>query len=120
MKLKELLEKIEDVKIDYDYELEYNTLYNYVIDYMNENQDFRLEYIFEDFLDYDTAEEIAKVELENGGLSRLYFYLGDARVWGSDKLFKRTAYGNLTNVEKEDIVDVKNNLIEDLKEMIGD
>lgn len=119
MKLNELLKNIEDVKIDYDYELEYNTLYNYVVDYMNETQDFRLEYIFEDYVDYDTAEDIAKCELEKGGLSRLYFFLGNANVWGSDTLFRIDGYGNLTNVDKEDIEMVKEQLIEDIKQMIG-
>ena len=120
MKLNELLKNIEDVKIDYYYELEYYTLYNYVVEYMNESQDFRLEYIFEDFIDYDTAEDVAKHELETGGLSRLYFFLGDTNVWGADTLFKINGYGNLVNVDKEDVEMVKDQLIDDIKQMIGE
>jgi hypothetical protein len=118
MKLKELLKNIEDVKIDYDYELEYNTLYNYVTNYMNESQDFRLEYIFDDFIDYDTAEDIAKSELEKGGLVRIYYFLGDANP--NNDIFRIDGYGNLTNVNKEDIEMVKDQLIEDIKQMIGE
>lgn len=120
MELLDLLEKIESIEIDYDYELEYNTLYNYVIDYMNETQDFRLEYIFEDYIDYDTAEDMAKHELETGGLSRLHFFLGNARVWGADSLFRIDGYGNLTNVDKEDVEMIKDQLTEDIKQMIGE
>lgn len=120
MKLEKLLKNIEAVKIDWDYEVEYETMYNYVIDYQNESQDFRLEYIFEDVIDYETAEERAKWELETGGLSRLYFFLGNANVYGSQRLYRIDGYGNLTNLEKDDVELIKDQLIEDIKQMIGE
>lgn len=75
-KLKDLKQRLQDIKLTYNYEEEYNNIYNLVVDYMNETQDFDLEYSFEDFIDYDTAEEITKHELETGGLEGLQFRLG--------------------------------------------
>lgn len=51
-----LLMEIENIEITYDYEDTYTKLYNACIDYMNETQDWSLEYIFEDYIDYYTAE----------------------------------------------------------------
>ena len=99
--LKELKEKIENIEVGYDYEEIYNNLYNTVIDYMNETQDFDFEYLFEDFVDYDTAEDIAKAELERGGLLRLYYFLGSANL--NNELFRIDGYGNLTDVYKDDL-----------------
>ena len=120
MKLEKLLKNIEAVNIDWDYEVEYETIYNYVIEYQNESQDFRLEYIFEDVIDYDTAEDIAKAELEKGGLSRLYFFIGNANVYGSQRLYRIDGYGNLANLEKDDVEYIKEQLVNDIKQMIGE
>lgn len=113
-KLKELKERIENVKINYNYEESYKNLYNTVIDYMNDTQDFDLEYLFEDFIDYETAEDIAKNELNNGGLIRLKYYLGDTNL--NDEIFKLDGYGNLENITIDDI----NNLKDEISENIND
>jgi hypothetical protein len=80
---------------------------------MNDSQDFSLEYLFEDFIDYDLAEEIAKQELERGGLIRLYYYLGSANL--NNSLFRIDGYGNLTNVYKEDLEYLKEQILEELE-----
>lgn len=64
MDLKELKDKIEKIEITNNYDECYGELYNACIDYMNETQDFDLDYLFEEFVDYETAEERAKYELE--------------------------------------------------------
>ncbi len=111
---KELLEKIEGTEITYNYEETYQTLYNYVIDYMNDTQSWDLEELFQDFVDYEIAEEMAKQELENGGLVRLYYFLGDANL--NNELFRINGYGNLEDIEKDDLEYLKSEIIERLEE----
>lgn len=112
--LKKLKEIVESVEITYDYEDVYYNLKNAIIDYMNDSQDWDFESIGEDIIDYDFAEEQAKHELENGGLLRLYYYLGDANL--NSDLFKINGYGNLESVYKEDLQNMK----EEILDMIDD
>ena len=113
MRLEELKNKIEEIEINYDYEDTYNNLYNTVIDYMNETQDWSFEYIFEDYISYDLAEEIAKNELENGGLIRLYYFMGDANL--NNSLFKINGYGNLTDVDIDDLKYIKEQILDEIE-----
>ena len=117
-KLKELKERIENVEINYNYEESYTNLYNTVIDYMNDTQDFDLEYLFEDFINYETAEEIAKNELNNGGLLRLNYYLGDTNL--NDEIFKLDGYGNLENITIDDLNNLKDEIIENINDKLGE
>ena len=112
--LKKLKERVENIEITYDYEEVYCDLKNAVIDYMNDTQDWDFETVGEDIIDYDFAEEQAKSELENGGLLRLYCYLGDANL--NSDLFKINGYGNLESVYKEDLQNMK----EEMLDMIND
>lgn len=110
MNLKELKNKIEKIEITYDYEETYSNLYNTCIEYMNETQDFDLDYLFEEFINYEEAEERTKYELENYGLERLTYFLGDTTFY-MQNLFKINAYGNLENITKEDLEMLKEDLI---------
>lgn len=110
--LKELRETIEAIDVTYDYEETYCSLYNAVIDYMNDTQDFDLEYIFEDFIDYDMAEEICKHELEQGGLIRVYYFLGDANL--NNSVFRIDGYGNLEDVNYDDLEDLKQTILDEI------
>lgn len=116
--LRELKERIENIKINYDYEESYTNLYNTVIDYMNDTQDFDLEYLFEDFIDYGTAEEIAKNELTNGGLVRLSYYLGDVNL--NDEIFKLDGYGNLENIDIDDLNNLKDEILENINDKLAE
>lgn len=116
-KLKELKEKIENIEITYDYDETYNDIYNNVIDYENETQDFDLEYLFEDFIDYEIAEERAKYELEHGGLERLKYYINDTNFYMND-IFKINGYGNLENVYKEDLDMLKEEILQEIDEKL--
>ena len=116
--LKEVKERIENIKISYNYEESYTNLYNTVIDYMNDTQDFDLEYLFEDFIDYETAEEIARNELNNGGLIRLRCYLGDANL--NDEIFKLDGYGNLENITIDDLNNLKDEILENINTKLAE
>ena len=114
---KELLnlrKNIENINIDYTrlYEDIYNDIYNIVIDYENNTQDFDFDYLFEDIIDYDSAEEKAKWELENGGLIRLYYFLGDANL--NNNLFKIDGYGNLKDIYIDDLTTLKEDILDNI------
>lgn len=107
--LKELKERVENIEITYDYEETYCNLKNAIIDYMNDTQDWDFDYIGEDIIDYELAEEQAKHELEQGGLIRLYYFLGDANL--NNNLFKVNGYGNLEDIEKADLENMKEEIL---------
>lgn len=113
MKKEQLKEIIENIDITYNYEETYTNLYNAVIDYMNDTQDFELDYLFEDFIDYNFAEEQAKYELEQGGLVRLWYFLGNANL--NYDLFRINGYGNLENIEKDDLEYLKSEILNNLE-----
>lgn len=112
--LKELKEKIENIEVSYDYEETYTKLKNAIIDYMNDTKDWDFEYIGEDIIDYELAEDQAKYELENGGLARLYYFMGNANM--NNELFKINGYGNLEDIDIDDL----NNMKEETLDLIND
>lgn len=118
MTLQELRNAIESIEITYDYDETYSKLYNTVIDYMNDSQDFSFEYLFEDFIDYDFAEEMARHELDEGGLIRLYYFLGDCNL--NNSLFRIDGYGNLTDVDKSDLDYLKEEILDAIDEELAE
>lgn len=116
--LHELKQTIEDIDITYPLEKTYCNLWNAMADYWNETQDFDLncEYLFDDFVDYDLAKELAKQELESGGLRRLFYFLVDINA--DDDLFRVDGYGNLTNVDIPDLQGLKDELLDAINKCI--
>lgn len=114
--LKDLKERIENIEINYSYDETYSNLYNEVVEYMNKTQDFDLEHLFEDFVNYDMAEERTKYELENGGLVRLYYFLGDVNL--NNNLFRIDGYGNLQDIDIDDLRCLKQDLLNEIEEKI--
>lgn len=117
-KLKEFREEIEKIDITYDYDETYTQLRNTTIDFMNETQDWDFDYLFEEFIDYDLAEDMAKNELEQGGLIRLYYFLGDANL--NNSLFRIDGYGNLQDIEKDDLDYLKEQIIEMINDKLNE
>lgn len=115
-KLREFKERIEKIESNYDYDAYYTALYNTTVDYMNDTQDWDFEGFFDDIIDYDTAEDIAKRELENGGLIRLYYFLGDANL--NNDIFRINGYGNLTDINKDDLDYIKEQIIDEINEKL--
>ena len=117
-KLKELKENLESVEITYDYEESYNNLYNLIIEYGNNTQNWELglEEYFNDIVNYDIVEEMAKHELETGGLVRLYYFMGDANF--NNDIFRINGYGNIENITKDDLDCLKSDLLEAINEKL--
>lgn len=115
-RLQELKEQIEKIEITYDYEETYARLLNATIDYQNDTQDWRFEEMFQNIIDYEIAEGQAKYELEQGGLIRLYYFLGDANL--NNQVFKIDGYGNLTDITKDDLQCIKDEILEEIENTI--
>lgn len=111
--LEKLLKEIEKIEINYNYEESYTNLYNTIIDYQNNTQDFDFEYLFENFINYDLAEELTKYELEKNGLIRLYYFLNNVNL--NNDFFMINGYGNLKDISKEDIDFLKEKIIDEIK-----
>lgn len=116
--LRELKEIVENIEITYDYEETYCNLKNAVIDYMNDTQDWDFDYIGEDIIDYELAEEQTKHELEQGGLIRLYYFLGDVNL--NNNLFKVDGYGNLQDLEKTDLEYMKEEILDLINDKLAE
>ena len=117
-KLKELLNDIENIEITYNYEESYNNLYDRITDYENDSQDFDFDTLFEDIISYETAEEIAKREIENGGLIGLYYFLGDANL--NNSMFLLNGYGNLEDIYKDTLDNLKEEIIDLINDKINE
>lgn len=115
-KLKELKEIIENIKSSYNYDTYYTELRNTIINYSNESQDWDFEYLFDDIVDYEIAEEFAKQQLNDGGLIRLYYFLGDANL--NNDIFKIDGYGNLTDINKDDLDYIKEQILNLINEKL--
>lgn len=116
--LKELKERVESIEITYDYEEVYWELKNAIIDYMNDTQDWDFEYTGENIIDYDFAEEQAKYELEQYGLIRLYYYLGNANL--NNPLFKVNGYGNLEDIDISDLENMKEEILDLINDKLSE
>lgn len=115
--LEELKERIENIASSYDYDGYYTELRNTIIDYENDTQDWDFDYLFEDFVDYEIVEEQAKHELENGGLIRLYYFLGNANL--NNDIFRIDGYGNLQDIEKDDLDYLKEEILNNIEEKLN-
>ena len=116
--LKELKERVESIEVTYDYEESYCNLKNAVIDYMNNTQDWDFEEIGEDIIDYELAEGQVKYELENGGLLRLYYFLGNANL--NNPLFKINGYGNLEDIDITDLEYMKEEILDLINDKLSE
>lgn len=116
--LRELKERVENIEITYDYEESYCDLKNAVIDYMNDTQDWDFDYIGEDIIDCELAEEQTKYELEQGGLIRLYYFLGDANL--NNNLFKVNGYGNLEDIDISDLEYMKEEILDLINDKLSE
>ena len=113
MKKEELIKKIKEIEITYDYEETYSNLYNAVIDYMNETQDWNLEYLFEDFVDEEIIEQMVKYKIDNEGLWSVQNLLDDIERYNG--IYKIDAYGYGHDINKDDLELLKDEILDNLE-----
>ena len=116
MDLFELRDQIKAIDIHYPLEEPYTELWNTMADYWNESQDSLAEYLFDDYIDDECVEQFIRGIIDDDGLYRLYYFLGDADL--RDCLFKIDCYGNLTNIDTTDLEDLKSEIIDEINDRI--
>lgn len=110
-RINEIIQYLEDNDIDLDsinnninnYNLESALSQIRDIAYHLENKgNYSALELCDEYIDYDTANEMAKNQLESGGLARLYYFMGEVNFHSED-IYRINGYGNLESVTKESI-----------------
>lgn len=114
MKKEDLKKKIEEIEITYDYEQTYCDLRNACIDYMNETQDWSLDYAFDEFIDEELLKDLVKYKIDEEGLWSVLNLLDDISNYNG--IYRIDAYGYGHDVDKDDLECLK----EDILDRIGD
>ena len=83
----------------------YSRLYNILSDFDGEN-------LLEDFITVDYAEEMAKQQLEEWGLARLYYFMWDVN-WNTAEIVHLDGYGNCEEATSDDLTDIIDDVIDD-------
>lgn len=113
-KKEKLRKKIEEIEITYDYESTYCDLRNACIDYMNETQDWDLDYAFDEFVDEEILKEMVKYKIDNEGLWSVVNLLSNINRY--EGIYRIDVYGYGYDIDKEDLETLK----EDILDRIGD
>lgn len=101
----------EKEKIDYASEEEYKKIYN-----LCSSDEVLIEYLDEQ--NYITSDDEERVIAENSdSIDRLRYFIGDTY---SAEIYRIDGYGNLENVTSEDLKDLCNDLIHELRREIQD
>lgn len=121
MTKQEAIELVQDIEIKYPYADTYREILDaaWEIDDKLGNEGYRVDLygiLMEENI-YDTfdsiMDEIVAREMSNGGIDRLYYFMGD---WTPNSdLVKINAYGNLTTVDADTLEDLKTILIDELE-----
>ena len=115
-KLIKQLKQIKD-EMSYLYSEEYAKIYNACVDIDNKYQKepYLCDYIHEQNFVEDDEEMDYLIQQNSSCLERLRYFIGD--TYRSD-LYQVNAYGNLTNVTRDDLKCLCDELIDILKENI--
>lgn len=99
----------EKEKIDYASEEEYKKIYN-----LCSSDEVLIEYLDEQ--NYITSDDEDRVIAENSdSIDRLRYFIGDTY---SAEIYRIDGYGNLENVTSEDLKDLCDDLIDELRRQI--
>lgn len=101
---KQLLDLKERLESYWDLEWYFAELYNILSDFYGED-------LLVDYITYEYAEEMAKQQLEDGWLARLYYFMGDVN-WNTANLIHLDWYWNCEEATSEDLIDIIDNVID--------
>ena len=117
---KETIKKLEELKdnLSYNYENDYCDMVNIMIDYDNEAQDdlylYDITQELVEFVDDETLEYYIDYQIKNFGKDRLFYMFNNVNnVCG---LYVVDGYGNLRDVEQNDLIYCIDEAITKLKE----
>ena len=112
--IKDLRDAISAVDVDdLGIEESYSTLREIMSDYWSDTGDEIGVDLFDEYIDYDMAEERARYELESG-LMRLWCFLGDTDL--NRSIYRLDGYSNLQNVDIDDMEILQEELLDAIDE----
>lgn len=100
----ELLDLKERLESYWDLEWYFAELYNILSDFYGED-------LLSDYITYEDAEEMAKQQLEDGWLVRLYYFMGNVN-WNMANLIHLDWYWNCEEATSEDLIDIIDDVID--------
>ena len=109
-RLKQLRKEIEKIDITYDYEETFCNLANATIDYQNDTQTGDFEYIFEEYIDDEILKYEVECNLKEHGVWAVRNLLNDIKE--ECGIYKIDAYGYGHDITKEDLEDIKEQILE--------
>lgn len=117
---KNQLKKIKEIELNYNIEENYNKLMEFISEFESITGNYELEEtsIYQEIIDFEYLEEMTKKELEEGGLARLYYFLPDEFNPFCDSIFRIDGYGNAQNIETDDLILCKDEMIEKIENII--
>ena len=110
--LKELKDKIKNIEITFNYEETYTELYNTIIDYMNNTQDFDFEGIFEDYVDEELMEQLVEYKIKNEGLWSVVNLVNNIDYY--EGIYRIDAYGYGYSISKDDLECIKEEILDEI------
>ena len=117
MTKKEIIEKLDELKDDVWSENKDNTISevkNIIYDYMNDTQDFVLEYILDRFTNIDSMESYINMRLEQFGLSQVSRDLQS--IDSDDDYYKiDDVDGEVTVIDSEEVEEWIDEIIDELR-----
>lgn len=106
---KEMTEKLEQIRTDLN---NYNCcLSEWYCDLYNTLSDYDLLEYVNDIIDVDTAEMIAKDQLDEWWLARLYYFMWDVN-WNTAEIVRLDGYWNCEEVHFWDLIDIIDDVLE--------
>lgn len=109
---KDLMEIRENWIRNWNIDDDINRIINLIIEYMNETQDFTLEDYTFTFEHRDNVEDYVTQQIREYWLARIPYLCGDVRF--DDDYYIIDAYGNIENIEKSDVEERLDDIIDAL------
>ena len=109
-RLKQLRKEIEEINVTYDLEETYYKLLNATIDYQNETQNWKFEYIFEDYLDDELLKYQVEYNLKEHGVWAVRNLLDNIKE--ECGIYRINAYGYGLDITKGDLEDIKEEILQ--------
>lgn len=111
--MEQLTKKATEKLLDLKDRLEsYWDLDGYYWELWNILSDFGLEDYLSDIISIEDAEEMAKSELENWWMARLYYFMWDVN-WNCAELIKIDWYWNCEETSAEDLISIIDDVIDE-------
>lgn len=114
-RLKQLKEEVNNIEITYDLERVYCDLINATIDYQNDMQEWKFEYIFTEYCDDEILEYMVENNLKEYGVWSVRNLLDDIK--DECGVYRIDSYGYGHDITSSDLEDIKSEILSVIEEL---